>query len=418
MKIAYKSLILVFLLNILICVGISFAENSDKIWVVPYRGIRAMGMGNAFDAISDDNDSVYYNPAGMASVRKIKVYIQPLRLIPTQAFYNETKDIDELIDDLERISDSSNALEDPNLKDERIRLVNRLERLTKENIAIDGGVPIMVMVPFHIKDFGATLGIFGHGWSVSQVKVIRRGLNWTDPIINILDDAIFYRLMGETAYGLSSAVKFPIITLPLSLSVGLSIARVDRWILTDQDNLLGVQDLLSIDGPDGIKGTDDDFKNRYFDPKDPLSSMDMGSGFNISAGIMASVSDDTARFGLTFRDLIGGIKYQDIKDEIPERLTGISASINLAKIPNPNIPMIDAIVSAGINDINSDNPKLRAGLELTWRPKGFALSGRIGSNDGFLTLGVGLRLIFLDLNYAFYGDEITNWHAVSFSLAF
>ncbi|HGE69976.1 TPA: hypothetical protein ENX78_04015 [Candidatus Poribacteria bacterium] len=417
MKILYKSFLIIILFGILICTRISFAD-SDKIWEVPYRGIRAMGMGNAFDAISDDNDSVYYNPAGMASVRKIKVYIQPLRLIPTQDFYNETKDIDELIDDLEKISDSSNPLEDPKLKDERIRLIDRLDRLTKESIAIDGGVPIMVMIPYHIKDFGATLGIFGHGWSVSQVKVVRRGLNWTDPIINMLDDAIFYRLMGETAYGLSSAVKFPIMLLPLSVSVGLSVARVDRWMLTDQDDLIGVQELLSINGPDGIKGTEDDFKNRYFDPEDPLSSMAMGSGFNINAGVMASIGDDTAKVGLTFRDLVGKINYQEIKDEIPKKLVGISTSINLAKLPKPDIPMIDAIISASINDINSDDPKLRTGFELTWRPKAIALSGRIGSNDGFLTLGAGLRLLFLDLNYAFYGDKITNWHAVSLSLAF
>lgn len=31
-----------------------------------YRGVRAMGMGNAFTAVADDADSVFYNPAGMA----------------------------------------------------------------------------------------------------------------------------------------------------------------------------------------------------------------------------------------------------------------------------------------------------------------------------------------------------------------
>src|SRR4051812_9385992 len=31
-----------------------------------YRGIRAMGMGNAFTAISDDADAAFYNPAGLA----------------------------------------------------------------------------------------------------------------------------------------------------------------------------------------------------------------------------------------------------------------------------------------------------------------------------------------------------------------
>lgn len=54
--------------------------DTDRIWDIQYRGVRAMGMGNAFNAISDDSDSVYYNPAGMTSVRKIKVYVQPFKL--------------------------------------------------------------------------------------------------------------------------------------------------------------------------------------------------------------------------------------------------------------------------------------------------------------------------------------------------
>jgi hypothetical protein len=297
--------------------------------------------------------------------------------------------------------------------------MDRFERLTKENVALDGGVPLMVMIPLHIGNLGATLGIFGHGWSVSQVKVIKQGLSWADPIVNILDDSVFYRLMGESSYGLSSAVKFPIATLPISLSAGLSVARTNRWILTDQDDLIQVQDLLSADGPDGIKGTADDFKNRYFDPEDPLSSMVTGSGFNINAGIMASIGDDAARVGLTFNNIVGKINYKEIKDEIPDKLAGISASINLAKIPNPDLPMIDAIVSGGMDDMNSDDPKARFGFELTWRPASvFALSGRIGSNDGFLTFGAGLKLLFFDFDYAFYGDSITDWHALSLNLAF
>jgi hypothetical protein len=394
-------------------------SDSDRLWDLQYRGVRAMGMGNAFNAISDDNDSVYYNPAGMTSIRKVKIYIQPVRLVPTVDFFKEIKDINDLTDDIKAISDSPDPLEDPSLKDERIRLMDKFEGLTKENVALDGGFPVTVMIPLHIKNFGATLGIFGHGWSVSQIKVIKQGLSWADPIVDILDDSIFYRLMAESSYGLSSAVKFPIAILPLNLSVGLSVARTNRWILTDQDNLMQIQDLLSPNGPDGIEGTADDFKNLYFNPEDPLSSVVMGSGFNINAGIMASIGDDAARVGLTFRNIVGKINYKEMKAEIPDKLAGISASINLAKIPNPDVPMIDAIVSGGMDDMNSDDPKARIGFELIWRPAGiFALSGRIGSNDGFLTLGAGLQLLFLDLDYAFYGDSITDWHALSLNLAF
>lgn len=38
-----------------------------------YRGVRAMGMGNAFTAIADDADAVFYNPAGLSFNRAIAI---------------------------------------------------------------------------------------------------------------------------------------------------------------------------------------------------------------------------------------------------------------------------------------------------------------------------------------------------------
>lgn len=40
-----------------------------------YRGVRAMGMGNAFTAIADDADAVFYNPAGLAHNRRIRFHL-------------------------------------------------------------------------------------------------------------------------------------------------------------------------------------------------------------------------------------------------------------------------------------------------------------------------------------------------------
>ncbi len=38
-----------------------------------YRGVRATGMGNAFTAVADDADSIFYNPAGLAMNRSIDI---------------------------------------------------------------------------------------------------------------------------------------------------------------------------------------------------------------------------------------------------------------------------------------------------------------------------------------------------------
>jgi len=384
--------------------------SSDGIWDIQYRGVRPMGMGNAFGAVSDDNNAFYYNPAGLAFIRKLRIDIQPVHLIPTEDFYNEIKDINDVVDDIDRISKSSNPIDDPNLKNERIRLMNRLERLTSERVGIDAGFPVSVMIPLHIKNYGVTLGVMGHGWSVSQIKVQKKGLQWGDLVLNVLDDDIFYKIMGETSYGLASAINLPIPMTPVAFSVGLTAMRVEQWLLTDENDLMNFGDL--------VNSNTNDFKKRFFDPEDPLSSIANGSGYRVNAGIIASLSD-TFKMGLTFNNILSKINYDIIKDNVPNRLAGVSAAVNLAKLPNPDIPMVDAILSASIDDMNSGNTKKRVGFELTWKPIGiFALSGRVGSNDGFLTLGAGIKLIFLDIDYAFYGDEVTNWHAVSLNLAF
>ncbi|MEW6056231.1 MAG: hypothetical protein AB1540_06425 [Bdellovibrionota bacterium] len=38
-----------------------------------YRGVRAMGMGNAFTAVSDDHDAVFYNPAGLVYTKNVEI---------------------------------------------------------------------------------------------------------------------------------------------------------------------------------------------------------------------------------------------------------------------------------------------------------------------------------------------------------
>ena len=58
------------------------------------------------------------------------------------------------------------------------------------------------------------------------------------------------------------------------------------------------------------------------------------------------------------------------------------------------------------------------GLEVVLDLPLLALSGRIGSNRGYMTLGAGIQFMFLDFDYAFYGDNDADWHAFSLNLAF
>jgi len=409
--------LLVFVAN-----GFSDSGNTDT-RLRQYRAVRPLGMAEAFAAIADDGDAFYYNPAGLANIRKLRIDLQPIKLIPTQDFYDEMRDLEQLIDDIEAINESEEPLEDPNLEDERRRLIDRMERLSQDNLGLDAAAPARIIVPLHVGDYSLAIGGIIHGWSESQVYIRRRGLKWADFVKDILDDEVVYNIMAETSYGGAAAIEVPIQPLPLELSFGLSARRIYRWQMDDEDDPLGIEDLISPDGKDGIEGTADDFTERYFDPEDPWDSVLKGKGYSMDIGTIASF-DDIFSLAVVLQNLVGKIEYEEEEDEeIPQNL-GISAALNLAKLATPDIPTLDIILAAGLdkNDETWDTDefidKTRLGLEIIWSLPSIALSGRIGSNHGYLTLGTGVQLFFLDLDYAFFADQGTNWHAFSLNLAF
>ncbi len=62
-----------------------------------YKGMRPMGMGGAFTAVSNDANALFYNPAGLADIQTTRASILPLELeISDNTFdiYDDAKDVD------------------------------------------------------------------------------------------------------------------------------------------------------------------------------------------------------------------------------------------------------------------------------------------------------------------------------------
>jgi hypothetical protein len=102
----------------------------------------------------------------------------------------------------------------------------------------------------------------------------------------------------------------------------------------------------------------------------------------------------------------------------------LSAAVDLAKMPRPEVPLMDVIIAAAI-DINDETwetkwtfDKIRFGLEIVWKLPPMAVSGRVGSNYGYITLGAGIQFMFMDFDYAFYSDQNANWHGFSLNMIF
>lgn len=377
------------------------------------KSVRAMGMGNTFAAIANDGDAFYYNPAGLANIRDIRIDIQPIRFIPSEDFYDQLKDINDFMDDMGKISENDDWLEDPEFEDERRRLTDRLESLVSDEFLLDMAIPIRVIVPLHVGDYAVSVGAMTHAWSMAEIAVQRRGLDWDNFIYDVLNDELLYKGTLEASYGAAAAVEVPSSLLPVELSFGITARRIWRWRVTDEDDLLGFEDLMNPYGKDGIEGTADDLARRYLDPDDPWDSVAKGKGFSVDIGSIGTFND-AFNLAVVLQNLIGYVEYDEEEDDDLPLNPGVSAAVNLARLTVPDIPNVDVILAAEVNRTE----KARLGLEVIWDLPALALSGRIGSNHGYMTLGAGIQLIFLDFDYAFYTDDDADWHAFSLNLAF
>jgi hypothetical protein len=73
--------------------GAAFADEYSYI----YKGIRPMGMGGAFVAVSDDANALFYNPAGLARIEKTRMSILPLEVEVAKNsldIYKDASDVD------------------------------------------------------------------------------------------------------------------------------------------------------------------------------------------------------------------------------------------------------------------------------------------------------------------------------------
>jgi hypothetical protein len=64
----------------LFSIVVFFSNNAFALFEVPYWGVRALGMGGAFTAVSDGSDAAVYNIAGIAETEKPEVTFNSTKL--------------------------------------------------------------------------------------------------------------------------------------------------------------------------------------------------------------------------------------------------------------------------------------------------------------------------------------------------
>lgn len=409
------------------------------------RGIRAMGLGNAFEAIADDQNAFHYNPAGLAQGKNVFFHFLIARpIISFDLTDVSTVEINDLYKAIDMLADSDDPLGNSSseLQEARELLTDRVEETIAESLSAKLDLPsIAVSVPFRINEkYKLTLGGSIYTQSSFSLRVNPRGLIWADPIKDMLDSAIVYNISTQWAWEIAEALEILVEKPPIlsKLYVGMALRRIHRKVLTDENDPFTIQDILNPDGPDGIKGTDDDFAKRYFDTDTDLETAgnlidlfndkaEKRKGYSIDLGSIL-IPFDGLKLAFVMRNIASNISLGEGNRRFPRNVI-LSAAFKPLVVFSKPICFLDLTIAASLDRRNGDDrmsdfsaskytDRIHLGTEAILFPGGrVSLSGRIGNNQGFLTLGTGLKLGSLYLDYVRYSDLETNWHAGSISLS-
>jgi hypothetical protein len=348
------------------------------------RGIRPLGMGGAFVAISDDQNAIFYNPAGLTQRQgsQLVAFELPVNIsedvLNFYNFYNDRKD------QLDKFDTLSN--------EQKINLLDEInDRVTTYRPRIRLGFP----------NTSYLSGNQNITWGVGVFDQAEIGFQFNRSLI-IPSVSLFGNVDAILAIPL--AHRFDCVPyLPGKLSVGTTLKAIQRYNINEPS--------ISIL----------EFEN--FDPQ-----LQAGKGFGLDVGTLYQ-PNGRWNVGLQITDLGGTtIKYDAITASKEGQLDRAAHSnmINsqwntgVAYIPSKiyywpgkSIATKDRIIFAGdLRDIlNTDDrlfdatgwKKVHLGAELRWGP----LSIRGGFNSGWPTFGGGLRIPYLGLraDYAYWADE-------------
>lgn len=315
----------------------------------PYimKSTRALGMGNSYYTLSEDQYALFYNPAGLARIDDWRVeLINPQGQIGTNSydFYNDAQDVDWDVE-----SQIADLLEKYNGENQNLGL-SAFPAFYKKNLAI-----------------GAFMNVRGnavpHGLQVYPELAVKAYVD----------------------YGVAAGYAMSFLDNE-SLQVGVSLKYLQRSSLIESytATILAGEDI-----EDRIK-----------------DDMNKGNGVLGDIGIIYNMpfwNWMNPRLGASVNN-IGMTDLGDAEDLKTSLNLSMAISPSLWSVVGTNflLELHDATRSFEEDD---DWPKrVHAGAELHFFDKMMAL--RAGLNQGYITAGAGLDFTFFKVDYAYYTEEI------------
>ncbi|MDR1316430.1 MAG: hypothetical protein LBK13_06110 [Spirochaetales bacterium] len=336
----------------------AYAQNAGKGYTTreyPWlmRSVAALGMGNAFHAKSDSKYAPFYNPAGLARVQREtwRLDIFPILL----AFDNNARRL------------SSDVIYADTGNDEELADIFR-KHITNAEYIDASFYPSFLMKNF-------TAGIFGVSHLSGEVA------NPVLPEVNA--DAV---IDAGAVTGLAQSF------VDGRLQAGAALRVQHRWSF-EHSYLFSdfIDDTITDIDTDEIK-------------KSLGAFLDMGVIFNFWT------DGWNPRMGLTANNL--GTNSMGTAQDLPWSLTvsfGLSPSVEIPSLCELKTEvLLDFIdVTHNFEEDNDIAKRVNAGIELwfdTWPARVFKFRG--GIHQGYPTLGLGIEIEFLQLNYAHYSEEL------------
>ena len=312
-----------------------------------FRGVRPLGMGGAFTAVADDENAIFYNPAGISKTQTFQIgLINPLIEVSknTIDLYSDIQDTD--MDDTAAVSDL-------------------LEKYIGEHQ--HARASLFPNVGFKIASVGVQLGVLAQGTFDADIH----NPVWPEAHFDYVRDIGLFAGAG---------MKLPF----AGLNAGIAIKSLTRESLSEVYTAI---DIASENFEDKIE--------------DDLNS---GSGFSADVGVMYSLP-----FLSTFNPQ-AALVIQNIPEMDMGDAKDIDTRINIGFAVEKSFSLFTVIGALDYMDIGNnidEDEDMAKRLHLGGEIKlANFLSVRGGLNQGYYTAGATLDFFIFRIDAATYAEEV------------
>lgn len=345
---------LAFLVSSISTVALALPQQPKHYIAPSFIGVRPVAMGEAFTAIADDQNALYYNPAGLARLSGWSLEVFSFTL---GANTNLTKNVSDVMG---------------NTADAGGSKPSEMLELFEDHFGKNNHFRFSLNPTFVRKNFGV-------GLMLNQE--MNMSLHPVNPSLLDLDSTT------DADLRVSGALNF----IENKLSLGATVFARNRYFVGDE--------LEYSDADTFIKDKDNLQKNLE-------ALMQSGLGFGADFGLLFSpVETWKPTFGLSVLN-IGDVKFRKSPlkagSGTPEPLP---QSINTGFSVTPKYGMWTIRAAVDFREINLATPavqKLSVGMEGAWRN---IIRVQAGMKELAFTAGAELRLFVLNVRYATYATQ-------------